>query len=210
MDSSPSPRRRHSGDQPPWRYRGISAGTSNSKRLSSPKPKFSPFHESNYRNKHNFDSSYEEIPIPEDSASWEPHYSTESYNIRNASSGTPPLPSGDNIARENASSRLSFVEGIENDGKKVEEVEDAGLSCTVTLPSNSEQSLPNYTNLTDSNSAWKVEKSYDKKIGTTHLQSIYSIKYSIGEMGQEKITLFCPQGPIKDDEDLALVQAKWL
>ncbi|KAJ4855919.1 corA-like mg2+ transporter protein domain-containing protein [Trichoderma breve] len=29
-------------------------------------------------------------------------------------------------------------------------------------------------------------------------------------MGQEKITLFCPQGPSKDDEDSALVQAKWL
>lgn len=210
MDSSPSPRRRHSGDQPPRGYRGISAGTSNSKRLSSPKPEFPPFYENNYRNKHNFESPDEEIPIPEDSADWEPHYSTASYNIRNASSGTPSLRSGDDIARENVSSRPSFVEGIENDGKKAEEVEDAGLSCTVTLPSNNEQSLPLYTNLTDSNSAWKVEKSYDKKIGTTHLQSIYSIKYSIGEMGQEKITLFCPQGPIKDDEDSALVQAKWL
>lgn len=210
MDSSPSPRRRHSGDQPPRRHRGISAGTSNSKRLSSPKPEFRPFYENNYRNKLKFDSPYEELPIPEDPASWEPHYSKESYNNRNASSGTPPLPSGGNVARDNVSSRPSFVEGIENDGKKAEEVEDAGLSCTVTLPSNNEQSLPLYTNLTDSNSAWKVEKSYDKKIGTTHLQSIYSIKYSIGEMGQEKITLFCPQGPIKDDDDSALVQAKWL
>ncbi|KAK0766313.1 hypothetical protein N5P37_000034 [Trichoderma harzianum] len=209
MDSSPSPRRRHSGDQPPRRYRGISAGTSNSKRLSSPKPDFRPFYENNYRNKLNFDSPYEELPIPEDPASWESHYSTESYNSRNASSGTPPLPSGGNVARENVSSRPSFVEGIENDGKKAEEVEDAGLSCIVTLPSNNEQSLP-YTNLTDSNSVWKVGKSYDKKIGTTHLQSIYSIKYSIGEMGQEKITLFCPQGPIKDDDDSAVVQAKWL
>ncbi|KAL7801053.1 hypothetical protein V8C43DRAFT_326182 [Trichoderma afarasin] len=210
MDSSPSPRRRHSGDEPLRRYRGISAGTSNSKRLSSPKPEFRPFYENTYKNKHNIDSLYEEIPIPEDSASWEHHYSTESYDIRNASSGTPPLPSGDKIAGESVSSRPNFVEGIENDGKKAEEVEDAGLSCTVTLPSNNEQSLPLYTNLTDSNSAWKVEKSYDKKIGTTHLQSIYSIKYSIGEMGQEKITLFCPQGPSKDDEDSALVQAKWL
>ncbi|KAL6798325.1 hypothetical protein J3E68DRAFT_449296 [Trichoderma sp. SZMC 28012] len=210
MDSSLSPRRRHSGDEPPRRYRGIFAGTSNSKRLSSPKPEFRPFYENTYKNKHNIDSLYEEIPIPEDSASWEHHYSTESYDIRNASSGTPPLPSGDTIAGENVSSRPNFVEGIENDGKKAEEVEDAGLSCTVTLPSNNEQSLPLYTNLTDSNSAWKVEKSYDKKIGTTHLQSIYSIKYSIGEMGQEKVTLFCPQGPSKDDEDSALVQAKWL
>lgn len=210
MDSSPSPRLQHSGDEPLRRYRGISAGTSNSKRLSSPKPEFRPFYENTYKNKHNIDSLYEEIPIPEDSASWEHHYSTESYDIRNASSGTPPLPSGDKIAGENVSSRPNFVEGIENDGKKAEEVEDAGLSCTVTLPSNNEQSLPLYTNLTDSNSAWKVEKSYDKKIGTTHLQSIYSIKYSIGEMGQEKITLFCPQGPSKDDEDSALVQAKWL
>ncbi|KAL7954776.1 hypothetical protein V8C34DRAFT_293425 [Trichoderma compactum] len=210
MDNSPSPRRRHSGDQPPQRHRGISAGTSNRIRLSSPKTEFRPFRESNYRNKNRFDSLYEEIPVPEHSASWEPHYSTESFDIRNASSGTPPLPGSDNIAGENVNSRPNFVEGIENDGKKAEEVEDAGLSCTVTLPSNNEQSLSPYTNRTDSNSAWKVEKSYDYKIGATHLQSIYSINYSIGEMGQERITLFCPQGPTKDDEDSALVQAKWL
>ncbi|KAL7914047.1 hypothetical protein GGI35DRAFT_439276 [Trichoderma velutinum] len=207
MYHSPSPRRRHSGDQPRRRYRGVSTGTPN--RLSPSGREFRPSRRNNDMNEDKFDVSDRRESIPDHSASWEPHYSTEPYDVQNASSATPRPPNSGNISEENISSRPKFVEGIENDGNKAEEVEDAGLSCTVILPSNSEQSLP-YTNLTDSNSAWKVEKSYDKKIGTTNLQSIYSIKYSIGEMGQEKITLFCPQGPIKDDEDSALVQAKWL
>ncbi|RFU82062.1 hypothetical protein TARUN_142 [Trichoderma arundinaceum] len=117
--------------------------------------------------------------------------------------------SDDFISEDNAQNLPGLIEGIENDGRRAEEVEEAGLSQMVALPADNEQSLVN-SYLTESNSAWKAEKSYDKKIGTTNLQSIYSVKYSISEMGRGKVTLFCPQGPIKDDDDLELIQTRWL
>lgn len=203
MGYSPSPPRRHSDDPPPRRYRDFSNGQ------QSPEKKFRPFHRSAERNEDDFDVSYGGEPVPAHTAEWEPQSTTESYDILNTPSRTLSPTYGSYNAEKNTSNIPSFVEGIENDGTKAEEAEEAGLSWTVTLPANNEQSML-YTNLIDSNSAWKVEKGYDKKIGTTTLQSIYSIKYSIGEMGQGKITLFCPQGPIRDDEDLASVQAKWL
>lgn len=202
MGYSPSPRRRHSDDVPLRTYRDFST------RQLRPERKFRPSRRGTERSEDDL-ISYGGEPVQAHTASWEPHSAAESYDILNTSSRTLSPTSGSYTTEKTTSNIPSFIEGIENDGTKAEEVEEAGLSWTVTLPINNEHSMP-YTNLTDSNSAWKVEKGYDKKIGTTTLQSIYSIKYSIGEMGQGKTTLFCPQGPIRDDEDLASVQAKWL
>lgn len=203
MGYSPSTRRRYSGDAPPRRYRDFSNGQLSPERI------FHPSRRGIERNEDEFDVSYGGEPVPAHTALGEPQSATGSYDILNTSLRPLSPTSSSYIAEKNASSIPSFVEGIENDDKKAGEVEEAGLSWTVTLPTNNEQSML-YTNPTDLNSAWKVEKGYDKKIGTTTLQSIYSIKYSIGEMGQGKTTLFCPQGPIRDNEDLASVQAKWL
>lgn len=203
MAYSPSPRRRFNGDPPPRRYRDFSDG-----RLSSER-QFRPSRRSIEGNEDDFDVSYGGEPVPAHTASWEPRPTTESYGNLNASPRTSSPTSGSNITEKAASSIPSFFEGIENDGKRAEEVEETGLSWTVALPTNNDQSMP-YTYMPDSNSAWKAEKNYDKKIGTTTLESIYAIKYSTGEMGQEKITLFCPQGPTRDTEDSAPAQAKWL
>lgn len=203
MGYSPSTRRRYSDDAPPRRYRDFSSGQLSPERI------FHPSRRVIQRNEDKFDISYGGEPVPVHTALGEPQSATGSYDILNTSSRPLSPTIGSYNVEKNASSIPSFVEGIENDGTKAGEVEEAGLSWTVTLPTNNEQSML-YTNPTDLNSAWKVEKGYDKKIGTTTLQSIYSIKYSIGEMGQGKTTLFCPQGPIRDNEDLASVQAKWL
>lgn len=202
MGYSPSPRRRFSDDPPPRRYTGFS-----NERLS-PERQFRPSRRGTGRNEDDFDVSYGGEPVPAHTASWEPQPATESYDFLSTSPRTSSPTSGSYITEKNTSSIPSYVEGIENDGTKAEEVEEAGMSWTVTLPTNNEHML--YTHLSDSNSAWKTKKYYDKKIGTTTLESIYSIRYSTGEMGQGKITLFCPQGPIRDNEDSAPVQAKWL
>jgi hypothetical protein len=203
MEYSPSPRRRLSDDPPPRRYTGFS-----NERLS-PERQFRPSRRNTERDEAIFDVSYGGEPLPALAASWEPQIATESYDFLSTSPRASSPTSGSYITDKNTSSIPSYVEGIENDGRKAEEVEEAGLSWTVTLPTNNEQSML-YTHISDSNSAWKTKKYHDKKIGTTTLESIYSIKYSTGEMGQGKITLFCPQGPIRDNEDSAPVQAKWL
>ncbi|KAL7921518.1 hypothetical protein ACQKWADRAFT_121325 [Trichoderma austrokoningii] len=202
MGYSPSPRRRFSGDPPPQRYRDFS-----NERLS-PERQFRLSRRGTESNEDDFDVSYGGEPVLAHTASWElPRPTTESYEILN----TPPrvLSPTNNSTEKVTSSLPDFVEGVENDGKKAEAVEEAGLSWTVALPTNNEQSMP-YTFTPDPNSAWKAKKYENKKIGTTTLESIYAIKYSTGEMGQERITLFCPQGPIRDGEDSASMQAKWL
>lgn len=203
MDYSPSPRRRYSDDLRPWRYRSFSNGQLSPERRSRSSRRGSE------RNKDEFDVSYGGQPVLAHSTSWEPHGATDSYDFLSTSPRTLSSISGSYIAEQDIGSATSFVEGIENDGTGPEEIEDAGLSRTVTLPTNNEKSML-YTSLTDTNPVWKEEKYYDKKIGTTTLQSIYSMTYSTGEMGQAKITLFCPEGPIRENEDSASVQAKWL
>ncbi|EHK45638.1 hypothetical protein TRIATDRAFT_88959 [Trichoderma atroviride IMI 206040] len=199
---SPPPRRRLSDDPPPRRYTGFS-----NERLS-PERQFRPSRRGTKRNEDDFDVSYGGEPVPAHTASWEPQPAPESYDFLSTSPRTSSPTSGSYITEKNSSTIPSYVEGVENDGTKAEEVEEAGMSWTVTLPTNNEHML--YTHLSDSNSAWKTKKYHDKKIGTTTLESIYSIRYSTGEMGQGKITLFCPQGPTRDNDDSAPVQAKWL
>lgn len=175
----------------------------------SPERKFRPSRRNTIRNEDDFDVSYGGEPVPARTASWEPEPATDFYDFLNTSPRTLSPTRSSYISENNTSNISSFVEGIENDGTRAEKVEEAGLSWTVTLPTNNEHSVL-YTNSADSNSPWKAEKMIDKKIGTTALQSIYSMKYSTGEMGQGKITLFCPQGPTRDNEDSSSVQAKWL
>ncbi|KAL7948773.1 hypothetical protein V8C42DRAFT_312299 [Trichoderma barbatum] len=214
MGHSSPPHRRQSGDQSPPKnvHRGISnelpRRTPSNLQLS-PERESRPSRRGTVIDEDDLDFAYGGEPISAHSSAWDTQYFTESDYVRNASSRTLSTPSDNYTPWENTSNIPNFTEGVENDGKRAEEVEEAGLSWTVTLPTDSEQSML-YTNLTESNSIWKAEKKYDKKIGTTTLQSVYSIKYSIGEMGQGKVTLFCPQGPIKDDEDPTLVQARWL
>jgi hypothetical protein len=204
MEYSPSPRRRYSDDLPSWRSRSFSRG-----QLSPEERKFRFSRIGSETSEDDFDVSYGRDPLPAPSASWEHQPARDSYDFLTTSPRTLSSISGSYTADESIDGVQSFVEGIENDGTKAEEVEEAGLSRTVTLPINNEQSML-YASLTDSNSVWKDEKYYDKKIGTTTLQSIYSMKYSTGEMGQGKITLSCPEGPTRDNEDSGSVQAKWL
>lgn len=214
MDYSPSPPRQFSGDRPSRIYRDFSNESfekTSSNIYQSPEKVFRLPRRGTDISEQDFDISYGGEPIPVHPAPWDTRDLIDSYGTQNASSRTLS-PLGDEYMSEKYISSVfgvEGIEGIENDGRKAEEVEEAGLSWTVTLPADNEQSM-RYTNITDSNSVWKVEKSYDKKIGTTSLQPIYSIKYAVDEMGQGKVTLFCPQGPIRDDEDLALVQARWL
>jgi hypothetical protein len=213
MDYSPSPPPRFSGDRRKYRdFSSESFGRNSNNIRLGPERDFHLPRRGTDISEQGFGISYGGEPIPAHSALWDTREFIESYGIQNASSRSPS-PLGDEQMSEkyieNISSVIEGIEGIENDGRKAEEVEEAGLSWTVTLPADNDASM-RYTNLKESNSVWKAEKSYDKKIGTTILQPIYSIKYAVDEMGQGKATLFCPQGPIRDDEDLALVQARWL
>ncbi|PTB73789.1 hypothetical protein M440DRAFT_1381694 [Trichoderma longibrachiatum ATCC 18648] len=113
------------------------------------------------------------------------------------------------IPNHHANGRFELNEGLETDGRRAAELEEVGLSCTVALPSDNEQARP-YATPAEANSVWRAEKTCDKRIGTTSLQSIHSIQYSISERGLPKVTLFCPQGPARHEEDASLVQARWL
>ncbi|EHK27037.1 uncharacterized protein TRIVIDRAFT_196917 [Trichoderma virens Gv29-8] len=212
MDHSSSSRRRQDVDQQHRRRRDFSNSsferTSSNIQLS-PEREFRPSLRDIKISDNDFEVFYGEEPVAVLPAGTDAPDVAASYDTRTTSLRTPSRLSDEYISEKNTPKIPSFVEAIENDGGKAEQVEEAGLSWTVTLPTNNEQSML-YTNLTESNSVWKVEKSYDKKIGTTSLESIYSIKYSISEMGQGKVTIFCPQGPLRDDENLAVVQAKWL
>ncbi|KAL7806375.1 hypothetical protein V8C44DRAFT_339037 [Trichoderma aethiopicum] len=112
------------------------------------------------------------------------------------------------IPNHHANGGFELNEELETDGRRAAELEEVGLSCTVALPSDNE-ARP-YTTPAEANSVWRAEKTCDKRIGTTTLQSIHSIQYSISERGLPKVTLFCPQGPARHEEDVSLVQARWL
>lgn len=204
-----SPRRRWSGDQPSRSYdssNGSSSMSPNNIGLSQ-ENSFS-FSDSNFSiSEQVVDYSYggEEIGHVDPGSA---RYIPGSFSHSREAPRTPLSQSGDGVS-EITANIPDFIEGIENDSRKPEEVEEAGLSQLVTLPANSDQPL-SYTHNIEQNSAWKAEKYEDKKIGKTSLQSIYSVKLSISELGGGKATLFCPQGPIKDDEDVSLVQARWL
>ncbi|PTB65716.1 hypothetical protein BBK36DRAFT_1202489 [Trichoderma citrinoviride] len=149
------------------------------------------------------------IPAPQNPRDQHPRRARQASRTSNASSRTRSLLDEDSISNSDVKGISGVNEGLETDGKRAEELEEAGLSWTVTLPSDNEQSRP-YTNLAEANSVWKAEKTCDRRIGTTTLQSIHSIQYSMGERGLPKVTLFCPQGPTRHDEDVSLVQARWL
>ncbi|EGR45372.1 uncharacterized protein TRIREDRAFT_111307 [Trichoderma reesei QM6a] len=152
---------------------------------------------------------YGEGPIPAPRNQRGPPRVRQASRNSNASSRKRSPFEEQSTSEDPAKGGIELNEGLETDGKRAAEIEEAGLSCTVALPSDNEQARP-YTTPTEANSVWTAEKTYDKRIGTTTLHSIHSLQYSIGERGLPKVTLFCPQGPARHEEDVSPVQARWL
>ncbi|KAL6863564.1 hypothetical protein J3F83DRAFT_744819 [Trichoderma novae-zelandiae] len=218
MDPLPALHRRRSDDLAPGRTpyfdprnRSNESLETPSNRPPSPKPNDRQPPSSNDISDEEIEIQYGGEPIPTRRVSQSPRRVLKSpRRVRqasrstNASSRTRPF-----ISDEYINGLSGTSEGLETDRRKAEEVEEAGLSRTVTLPSDNDHSRL-YTNLAEPNSVWRAEKTCDRRVGMTTLQSIYSIQYSIGDKGQPKVTLFCPQGPARHDDDVSSVQARWL
>lgn len=179
---------------------------------TSPPKRTQGFHQSPTRHNESEDDmeiQYGEGPIPAPRNQRGPPRVRQASRNSNASSRKRSPFEEQSTSEDPAKGGIELNEGLETDGKRAAEIEEAGLSCTVALPSDNEQARP-YTTPTEANSVWTAEKTYDKRIGTTTLHSIHSLQYSIGERGLPKVTLFCPQGPARHEEDVSPVQARWL
>ncbi|RFU74984.1 mg2+ transporter [Trichoderma arundinaceum] len=98
-------------------------------------------------------------------------------------------------------------------GTMVERAKANGLSISVSLKGGQKESnIISKTGDSDTSNveqAWKENKTHLKDIGITHFQSIYASQYSVNEMGQGKVELFCPEGPPRES-DAGFVQVRWL
>ncbi|KAH0489515.1 hypothetical protein TgHK011_009940 [Trichoderma gracile] len=216
MDSVPSAVRPLGGEQMSPRSSYFSSRNQSKESLGTPSTSPPERRQRSHRSPTGHNGSEDEmeiqygegpIPAPRNSRGL-PRVRQGSRNSNASSRKRSPFEE-QSTSNEDTNGGFELNEGLETDGKSAAEIEGAGLSCTVTLPSDNEQARP-YAHSAEANSVWTAEKTYDKRIGTTALHSIHSIQCSIGERGLPKVTLFCPQGPARHDEDVSLVQARWL
>ncbi|KAK5987540.1 hypothetical protein PT974_11672 [Cladobotryum mycophilum] len=107
-------------------------------------------------------------------------------------------PFSDDSLTDLESSEGHFLEPISSilhSGTMAERAERDGLSINVSLTA--DKYILGDGVASPPVQVWREEKTDLKEIGTTHLQPIHALEYCVNEMGEGKVVLFCPKGPLE-------------